>query len=276
MSDKKKYCRVMTIAGSDCSGGAGLQADLKTFSALECYGASAVTALVDEDTVRVNGILPVSPEFVASQIRTIINDIGVDAIKTGMLGSAEVVCAVAEELTRHERVPLVVDPVLVATSGDELTKANAKDAIVEKLMPMATIITPNIPEAEALLGRKITTLDEMKTAAVDLGKHGSAVLLKGGHMVADSPLLTDVFFDPKSDQLLEIPSPKVDTQNTHGTGCTLSSAIAAYLAKGHSLLQAVVAAKEYMNGAIARGAEFEIGKGHGPVCHFHNVWGNLN
>ncbi len=262
----------MTIAGSDCSGGAGIQADLKTFSALGCYGSSAITAVVDEDTQHVYGIHALPPAMVAAQVNTILNDIGADAIKTGMLGSADVVEAVVDALARHDRVPLVVDPVMVATSGDELTASDAKEAIIHRLIPMATIITPNLPEGEALLGRKIATLDDMKQAARDLGLLGSAVLLKGGHMVVDSPLLTDIFFDPAADQLLEIPSPKVDTPNTHGTGCTLSSAIAAHLAKGLSLLQSVVAAKEYMNGAIARGAEFEIGHGHGPVCHFHNVW----
>lgn len=270
MTDKKTYLRVLTIAGSDCSGGAGIQADIKTISALGCYASSAITAVVDENTVGVTAVHPIPEQMVVGQMRSVLTDIGADSVKIGMLGTAEMAVAVADELAKYQ-LPVVLDPVMVATSGDRLTSEAVIDALREKLMPLATIITPNLPEAEALTGNKITTIDEMKTAAQQIATPTMAVLLKGGHLT-DTDALVDIFFDPQKNQLLELPSPRIDTQNTHGTGCTLSSAIASFLAQKKTLLQAVVAAKEYMIGAITAGSTYSIGKGHGPVCHFHNLW----
>lgn len=271
MTDKLQYKRVMTIAGSDCSGGAGIQADIKTISAIGCYASSAITAVVDENTVGVAAVHHIPTEMVVGQMRSILSDIGTDAVKIGMLGTAEMAIAVADALAELENTPVVLDPVMVATSGDRLTSEAVISALKDRLMSVTTIITPNIPEAEALTGHKITTIDEMKDAAAEISTDTMAVLLKGGHLTAE-PLLTDVYYDPRTNQMLELPAPKVDTPNTHGTGCTLSSAIAAYMAKGLPMLQAVVAAKEYMIGAISAGAAYTIGKGHGPVCHFHNLW----
>ncbi len=278
-----KHNVVLSIAGSDPSGGAGIQADIKTMSALGCYAAAAITAVVDENTCGVEGVHVVPAEFGAGQVRAVMSDIDADAGKIGMLGSAEVAEAVAEALRQFKARNVVLDPVLVATSGDALTERSSLGIVVGALMPLSTIITPNIPEAEALLSAlprdaenaaelptKISDVEQMKAAAKALAR-GCAVLLKGGHL-PDTEELTDIFYDPATGQLLEFPAPRVATRNTHGTGCTLSSAIASKLAKGCSLLQAVVGAKEYINGAIAAGAKVDIGKGKGPVHHFYDVW----
>ncbi len=266
----KKYNVVLSIAGSDPSGGAGIQADIKAISALGCYAATAITSVVNENTSGVYGVHDVPVDFVIGQINSVLDDINVDAIKIGMLHSPELAHAVAELLRNRQVKNVVLDPVMVATSGGDLMMKEALDVLRKELIPLATIITPNIPEAEALLdGRPIKSVDDMKEAASDLTDLGSSVLLKGGHL--DGDVMIDVLCNVDTLQRLELPSDKVKTQNTHGTGCTLSSAIAAGLAKGKALTPAVIAAKEYMNNAIAAGADYVIGKGHGPVCHFFSL-----
>lgn len=263
----KSYNRVLTIAGSDPSGGAGIQADIKTISAMGCYASSAITSVVNENTVGVYGVHNIPVEFVIGQIESVLDDIGADAIKIGMLFSPELAHAVAEILKKREVKNVVLDPVMVATSGGDLMQNETIEVITKELFPLARIVTPNIPEASKLLkGRNIKTVDEMKEAASDLTDYGASVLLKGGHMEGD--VLIDVLCNNETMQRLELPCDKVKTNNTHGTGCTLSSAIASALAKGKGLTSAVIEAKNYMQKAITIGAEYEIGKGHGPVCHF--------
>lgn len=267
----KQYFRALTIAGSDPSGGAGIQADLKTFSALGCYGMSAITAVVDENTVGVTGVHPIPDDFVRGQIISCIDDIGVDAVKIGMLHSSELIRTVAKTLAQYDIRNIVLDPVMVATSGDPLLQADAVETLKTVLIPMARVITPNIPEAEILLGRKISGQEELADAAVELSQGGKvSVLLKAGHLTDD--LVADVFYNAEEDHCIVLKSARVDTPNTHGTGCTLSSAVASFLARGLALDEAVAAAKDYIAAAILRGAEYQIGHGHGPVMHFHALW----
>lgn len=262
----KHYFRVLTIAGSDPSGGAGIQADIKTISAMGCYAASAITSVVNENTVGVYGVHDIPSDFVIGQVESVLDDVGADAIKIGMLHSPELAHAVAELLKKREVKNVVLDPVMVATSGGDLMLSETIDVLKKELIPLARIITPNIPEAEKLLGRAIKSVDEMKDAASDLTDLGTSVLLKGGHLEGD--VMIDVLCNTETMQRLELPSDRIKTNNTHGTGCTLSSAVASGLAMGKELTPAVVAAKTYMSRAIEAGAEYEIGKGHGPVCHF--------
>lgn len=268
-----KYTRCLTIAGSDPSGGAGLQADLKTFSALGCYGMSAVVAVVDENTVGVSGVHPIPVGFVEGQIRSCLDDIGADAVKIGMLHSAELIEAVRHTLDEYPEIEnIVLDPMMVATSGDPLLEADAVGALREVLMPRARVITPNIPEAELLMGEKIGAQSELPEFARKLSAHcgGVSVLLKAGHLTERT--LTDVFYNSEEDRITLLESMRLDTRNTHGTGCTLSSAFAACLAKGMSLDAAAVASKEYISEAIEAGAGYAIGHGHGPVHHFCRWW----
>lgn len=272
----KQYYRALTIAGSDPSGGAGLQADLKTFSALGVYGASAVVAVVDENTVGVTGVHPVPESFVAGQIRSVLSDIGADAVKIGMLHSSELIRTVLATLREFPEVDrIVLDPVMVATSGDPLLRPEAVATLRDELIPYCTIITPNLPEASLLLGETIDSQDQFDDAARALsrlgGEKGISVMLKAGHLV-DGDTLVDYFYDATTDTVARLASPRIDTVNTHGTGCTLSSAIAAHLAKGHSLTEAARLAKDYIAAAIAAGAAYSIGHGHGPVHHFHALW----
>ena len=265
-----EYKKTLTIAGSDPSGGAGIQADIKTMSALGCYAASAITAVVDENTCGVTGVMPVPPAFVKGQIKSVMDDIEPDAIKIGMVYSQELVEVIAETLSAYSVRNIVVDPVMVATSGDALSNGLIAQALMNTLMPLGRIITPNIPEAETLLGEAIGA-DDMEDAARRLSdKVKTSVLLKAGHIEADT--LTDILYNAESGETLRLSSPKVDTVNTHGTGCTLSSAIASFLAHGESLDEAVGKAKEYISSAIREGANYKIGHGHGPVHHFHNLW----
>ena len=267
----KTYKRVLTIAGSDPSGGAGIQADLKTFSACGCFGASAIVAVVDENTVGVTGVHPVPVDFVTGQIKSVLDDIGADAVKIGMLHSSELIRAVKETLALYGIGNIVLDPVMVATSGDKLLQDEAIETLKSELIPFARVITPNIPEAEILLGRKINEQRDLPVVIRELSVGGSvSVLLKGGHLKEE--LLTDVFYNAETDELIELSSKRIDTRNTHGTGCTFSSAIAAFLAHGLSLNDAIYQAKEYMKSAITAGAAYEIGKGHGPVHHFFKFW----
>ena len=268
---KKHYKRVLTIAGSDPSGGAGIQADLKTFSACGCYGMSAIVAVVDENTVGVTGVHPVPVDFVTGQIRSVLDDIGADAVKIGMLHSSELIRAVRETLAAYDIRNIVLDPVMVATSGDPLLEREAVGALCEILIPRSTVITPNIPEAEILLGRKIDRNDDLAVAARELARRfpGVAIYLKGGHR--DDNTIEDVLVESPESESHRFTAPKVNTVNTHGTGCTLSSAIASHLALGKTVPEAARAAHDYVHEAIRAGANYKIGHGHGPVCHFYKT-----
>lgn len=267
----KTYLRCLTIAGSDPSGGAGLQADLKTFSALGCYGMSAVVAVVDENTVGVTGVHPVPVDFVVGQIHSCLNDIGADAIKIGMLHSSELIRAVSRTLKEYDIANIVLDPVMVATSGDPLLEADAVSTLRDVLVPQARVITPNIPEAEILLGAPLRNQEDLPEAARALSQgRRVSVLLKAGHLTDDR--LVDIFYNAEDDTVTPLESRRVHTSNTHGTGCTLSSAFAASLAAGLPLTEAARRAKDYINDAIVAGAEYAIGHGHGPVHHFHRWW----
>lgn len=255
----------MTIAGSDSGGGAGIQADLKTFSALGVFGTSAITAITAQNTVGVDAVEVLSPDIVTAQIKSIMTDLPVAAAKTGMVASAEIIRAVVQALQDHS-LKLVVDTVMVAKSGHRLLAPEAEEAMRSLLLPAAYVITPNIPEAEVLTGTKITSYEEMKAAAVQLHSLGAAnVLMKGGHLHAAES--TDLLFDGKD--FHEFTAPRVQTNSTHGTGCTLSAAITAYLALGENLVEACRKAKEYLTGAL-RNAQ-PIGHGHGPVHHFWSL-----
>ena len=263
----KTYRRALTIAGSDPSGGAGLQADLKTFSALGCYGMSAVVAVVDENTVGVTGVHPVPVDFGRGQIVSCLDDIGADAIKIGMLHSSELIVAVRDTLARYDIKNIVLDPVMVATSGDPLLRSDAVVTLSDVLIPEVRVITPNIPEAEILIGDKITSQADLPDIAKTLSRDRKvSVLLKAGHLSDDE--LVDVFYNAETDEIVRLASKRVRTCNTHGTGCTLSSAMAAFLAKGYSLNDAARGAKDYISKAIESGACYKIGHGHGPVNHF--------
>jgi hydroxymethylpyrimidine/phosphomethylpyrimidine kinase len=257
---------VLTIAGSDPSGGAGIQADLKTYAALGVYGMAAITALTAQNTVGVTGVHSVAPEFVALQIDAVVTDIAPDAVKTGMLASAEIVQVVAEKAREHSLRNLVVDPVMVAKSGDSLLAEDAVRAVREELLPLATVVTPNLPEAAALLGKPVATLEEMREAARAIHALGAAnVVVKGGHLESDT--VVDMLFD--GEKLHEFSGPRVQTRNTHGTGCTFASAIAAYLALEESIPDAVRKAKDYLTGALQQA--YDTGRGHGSVNHMWQV-----
>lgn len=266
-NEMKTYRRALTIAGSDPSGGAGLQADLKTFSALGCYGMSAVVAVVDENTVGVTGVHPVPVDFVRGQIVSCLDDIGADAIKIGMLHSSELIVAVRDTLARYDIKNIVLDPVMVATSGDPLLRSDAVATLSDVLIPEVRVITPNIPEAEILIGDKIVSQADLPDIAKSLSRDRKvSVLLKAGHLSDDE--LVDVFYNAETDEIVRLASKRVRTCNTHGTGCTLSSAMAAFLAKGYGLNDAARGAKDYISKAIESGACYKIGHGHGPVNHF--------
>ncbi|MDQ3870259.1 MAG: bifunctional hydroxymethylpyrimidine kinase/phosphomethylpyrimidine kinase [Chloroflexota bacterium] len=252
--------RALTIAGSDSGGGAGIQADLKVFFALGCHGMSALTALTAQNTVGVSGIHPVPPEFVTAQIDAVATDIGVDAAKTGMLATGEIAEAVAGAVRANAIDRLVVDPVFISKSNDRLLEDDAVAALREMVLPLAEVVTPNLYEAGALLGEEIETIDDMKTGARRLARLGpKTVLVKGGHLVGDRAI--DVFFDGRI--VTEIDGVRYDTMDTHGTGCALAAAIAARLAHGDAVVDAVKYAKAYVAGAIEHG--IRIGKGYGPV-----------
>ncbi len=266
-SARPRYARVLTIAGSDSGGGAGIQADLKTFAALGCYGMSAITALTAQNTVGVQGIHAVPPAFLKSQLQSVIEDIGVDAVKIGMLHEPGVVEVVAWALEHYQLQRVVLDPVMVATSGDRLIADATVQVLVDRLFPLATVITPNLDEASLLLNRPIAAVGELSAAAQALLSQGAqAVLLKGGHLPGDQ--VVDLLAQPgRADVVLA--SRRMASRNTHGTGCTLSSAIAAYLALGEPLERAVRAARDYILGAIQAGAGVQVGQGHGPLNHGH-------
>ncbi len=266
-NEAQRYTRVLSIAGSDSGGGAGIQADLKTFAALGCYGMTAITALTAQNTLGVSGIHGVPPEMLKAQLSAVLDDIGVDAVKIGMLHAPDIVRTVAWALRHYEVKQVVLDPVMVATSGDRLIAPDTVQVLVDELFPLATVVTPNLDEAALLLGRPIAHADELETAARDLLALGAkAVLLKGGHLPGDEVADLLVSGDGPAQRLA---SPRIASRNTHGTGCTLSSAIAAYLALGNPLDQAVAKARSYILQAIAMGANVYTGAGHGPLNHGH-------
>jgi hydroxymethylpyrimidine/phosphomethylpyrimidine kinase len=255
--------RVLTIAGSDSGGGAGIQADLKTFTALDVYGMSVLTAITAQNTVGVHGIHDLPASFVQSQLVAVLTDIGVDAVKTGMLSRAEIIEVVGATLKQYKVDRLVVDPVMRAKSGDRLLNPDAETTMREVLFPQALLVTPNIPEAASLSGRTISTVEDMRESARRILDFGStAVLIKGGH-IEDAREAIDILYDGKT--FYEFVAPRIVTKNTHGTGCTYSAAIAAFLARGESLLEAVGRAKAYVTGAIRN--SFSLGHGHGPLNH---------
>lgn len=258
--------KVLTIAGSDSSGGAGIQADLKSFSAHGVFGMSVITAVTAQNTQGVFAVQDIDIHVIEEQISAIFDDIEVDAVKIGMVSRIETIQAVAAGLMKYKPQNIVIDPVMISKSGYYLLQPDAVEAMVTKLLPLATIVTPNIPEAEEIAGMKITSLKEMEEAAAIIHALGPKyVLLKGGHRAEDA---TDILFDGQEYHHLE--SRRIVTQNTHGTGCTLSAAIAANLANGYTAYEAVAQAKEYITIAIEH--SFPIGKGVGPVHHFYNLY----
>lgn len=262
-----RYARVLTIAGSDSGGGAGIQADLKTFAALGCFGTSAITAITAQNTRGVRAIHAVPVAVLAAQIDAVLEDIGTDAVKIGMLHSAETVRCVAAAIDRHALAPVVLDPVMIATSGDALIDRDAVQVIVQQLLPRATLITPNLDEAALLLGRAIVSVEELEAAADGLLALGAqAVLLKGGHLPGAQ--VVDVL---KSREGLHrrFTAARLHSRNLHGTGCTLASAVAAQLALGLGLADAVGAAHAYVQQALRQGADVQTGAGNGPLNHAH-------
>ncbi len=262
--------KVLTIAGSDSGGGAGIQADIKSISANGCFATSAITAITAQNTLGVNAVEGLSIDILEGQIEAVLSDIGTDSVKIGMLHSAEVVRSVARLLRKYDIKDVVLDPVMVSTSGHKLIEDSAIAVLKSDLMPLARVITPNIPEAEILLGEPIEKQGDLPAAARRLAQqYDVSVLLKAGHLVDDE--LIDIFYNNETGEVIELSARRVDTPNTHGTGCTLSSAFAAQLAKGLPLNEAARAAKEYINQAITHGAAYTIGNGHGPVHHFYNL-----
>lgn len=260
----------LTIAGSDSSGGAGIQADLKTMTMNGVFGMSAITALTAQNTVGVTEVSEVTPEFLAAQLDCVFTDIRPDAVKIGMLPSVELIRTTAAKLREYHAGNLVVDPVMVATSGSRLIQENAVQVMMDELFPLACVITPNLPEAEVLSGKSITTEQEMEEAAEQIGrKCGTAVLLKGGHRRNEA---SDFLWQPEGGRWFR--GKRIDNPNTHGTGCTLSSAIASNLAKGFSLEESVTRAKEYLSEALA--AMLDLGRGSGPMNHAFAVEGKYS
>ncbi len=260
----------LTIAGSDSGGGAGIQADLKTFSALGVYGCSAITSLTAQNTLGVQGVFAVPPEFVQQQIQSVMSDIQVGAIKTGMLANAEIISAVAHSLKNYPSIPFILDPVMVATSGDRLLTEDAVDNLIKDLLPLASLVTPNLHEAAVLLNMPLAkdkkSMQEQGEKILLLG--AKAVLMKGGH--ATDKMATDLLITSSGTNSFS--TPRLQTNNTHGTGCSLASAITAGLAKKLSLQDAVQQAKDYLQGALAASNQLQIGKGSGPVHHFFKFY----
>ncbi|MGI6109298.1 MAG: bifunctional hydroxymethylpyrimidine kinase/phosphomethylpyrimidine kinase [Eubacteriaceae bacterium] len=258
---------VLTIAGSDCSGGAGIQADIKTVTVNGVYAMSAVTALTAQNTTGVQGIHEVDPDFLALQLDSIFTDIRPDAVKIGMVASSELIDVIAGRLARYQADKIVLDPVMVSTSGSRLMAEEAVQTLRNRLIPMAALITPNIPEAQILSGLTITSADEMEQAAAAIGSSfGCAVLLKGGHRISDA---NDFLYNGRDCSGTWFHGCRIDNPNTHGTGCTLSSAIAANLAKGYDLTESVRRAKDYISGALA--AMLDLGNGSGPMNHAFDI-----
>ncbi len=258
--------RALTIAGSDSGGGAGIQADLKTFSAFQVFGMSVITAVTAQNSVGVQGVENLPPAFVAQQLRSVLSDFGADAAKCGMLSTGAIIEAVAAALEEHPIERLVVDPVMVAKSGDSLLRPDACEALVKRVLPLALVVTPNLPEAEALAGMAVTTRGEMEEAAQRIHALGPrSVLVKGGHLKGEA---VDVLWNGRT--FTAFSAPRIDSPNTHGTGCTFSAAIAAGLSRGRPLAEAVREAKAYVTAAIREG--FQAGRGVGQLRHFIREW----
>ncbi len=272
--------KVLTIAGSDSGGGAGIQADLKTFSALGVYGMSVITSVTAQNTTGVTAVEDISPEIVGKQMDAVFSDIQVDAVKIGMVSNKGIIKAIAEGLKKWDVKNIVLDPVMVSESGSYLLQKEARSALIEDLIPLVDIITPNLYEVVVLLEREIVTITDMEKAAIDLMNMGSdSVLVKGGHLRASvdeespnrkSAKAIDIYYNGKS--LNRFEAERIDTRNTHGTGCTYSSAITSYLAKGYEMNMAIEKAKKYITGAIKN--SLDIGEGPGPTNHFFDVWQN--
>jgi hydroxymethylpyrimidine/phosphomethylpyrimidine kinase len=255
----------LTIAGSDSGGGAGVQADLKTFAANGVYGASVITAITAQNTVGVQGVYELPSDLVGQQIDSVMDDIGADAVKIGMLSSAEIINVVADRIRKYKIRLVVLDPVMVAKSGDHLLKDSARASLISQLIPLSFVVTPNIEEAKVLTGLDISSIEQMKQAAVEIYQMGCRyVVVKGGHL-GDDKLSTDVLYDGSDYSLFS--SKRIKTKNTHGTGCTFASAIAAELAKGNDIYQAVDRAKKYLHKVIVASVDLGIGHGHGPMNH---------
>jgi hydroxymethylpyrimidine/phosphomethylpyrimidine kinase len=265
------YRRALTIAGSDSGGGAGIQADLKSFAALGCFGLSAVTAVTAQNTLGVQSVHALPAAMVAAQIDSVASDMGVDAVKIGMLANAEIVVAVADRIRRHGLAPVVLDPVMIATGGAPLLDAEGVAALAAQLMPLASLVTPNLPEAEALLGHTLASRPAIEQGARDLLAGGAgAVLIKGGH--AAGVLAEDCLVWQGGARVRWLSAARIPTANSHGTGCTLSAAIAAGLAQGKDVESAVTAAKDYVTAALAAGADYRLGRGAGPLHHLFALW----
>ena len=265
-----KMKTALTIAGSDCSGGAGIQADLKTMTMNGVYAMSAITALTAQNTAGVREIQESTPDFLCKQLDAVFEDIFPDAVKIGMVASSELICVIADRLNCHKAKNVVVDPVMVATSGSSLMKTDAVQTLVEKLLPIATLVTPNIPEAQVLSGKAIESKEDMLSAAKLIGDtYGSAVLLKGGHSISDA---NDLLY--ANGKMIWFEGKRIDNPNTHGTGCTLSSAIASNLAKGYDLENSVRRAKRYITMALE--AMLDLGQGSGPMNHAFDLSGQFS
>lgn len=263
------FPKAMTIAGSDSGGGAGIQADLKTFTVLGCYGSSAITALTAQNTQGVQGIHPIPPSFLKEQIQSVFEDIGTDALKIGMLHSKEVIRVVKESIEKYRPGSVILDPVMVAKSGDRLLQEEAEQTLREELLPHAEVLTPNLPEAGVLLGKDIEAMDR-ESIAQEVSELGPrAVLLKGGHGSGERS--DDLLWDSEQGVATLFEGERIDTSNTHGTGCTLSSAIAAERAKGREMKEAVGNAKRFIKEALKAGRSLNIGRGHGPVDHLYKI-----
>ncbi len=255
----------LSVAGSDSGGCAGIQADLRTFSALGVHGMTAVTSITAQDTRRVHQCFTVPAGIVSSQIDVVLTDIGADAVKTGMLPDRDTINAVVEQLGKHDVEKLVVDPVMISTGGDSLISESAADSLISELFPLAAVVTPNLSEASAITGLRVSTMEDMYTAAREIMKTGTgSVLIKGGHLEGSSSSI-DLFFD--GEKFFEYQSSRIATTNTHGSGCTLGAAIAAFLARGNHLQEAVSQAKKYVTGAIRN--SYPLGHGNGPLGHFY-------
>lgn len=270
--NKDRHYQALTIAGFDGSGGAGIQADLKTFSALGCYGMTVLTAIPIQNTVGVQSIYGIPDQCIEEQLRAILEDLTVDALKIGMLHRSEVIQMIVKLLEQHPPMKIVLDPVMVAKSGDALLSLDSIETMKEKLFPLVTVMTPNLPEASILLQRPIRTKAEMEKAAFDLTSMKlKAVVIKGGHL--SDGLCADCLYIPHaSPEMYWFSSPRIETKNTHGTGCTFSAAITAYLSKGMDLIESVNRAKKYISHCIEAGAPFKVGQGNGPVHHFASFW----
>lgn len=263
---KCRYPVVLSIAGSDSGGGAGIQADLKTMSALGCFATTAITAVTVQNTLGITGIYPIPVEFVISQIKAVMDDLKPSAIKIGMVHSVELAIGIASVLKVYRAIPVVFDPVMVATSGDRLIKNDTEETFKQQLFPLAEIVTPNLAEAAILAKMEIHTIGDMKKAAVQIMQYGcNAVLIKGGHL--KGPDLYDIYLDKNGNERI-FKSTAIDTVNTHGTGCSLSSAIASYIALGNDLNTSISKSKTYIQNAIEYGKDVKSGEGHGPLNHF--------